>query len=121
MSEFVLCVCVCVCICVHTHTQEIGLELELGLGLMERGGGSLMFIKNPQLKTHTHTHTRNESCNLSFIWGNLKTATQKTAPQIALRNCSKEVVGKDSIYEISVKREYIQSSTYFSKRLLLVL
>ena len=82
MSEFVLCVCVCVCVYVHTHTQEIGLELESGLGLMERGGGSLMFIKNHQLKIKKQK-TQNESCNLGFIWGNLKTATQKTAPQIA--------------------------------------
>ena len=29
------------------------------------------------------------------------------APQILLRNCSKEVVGKDSIYVILVKGEYI--------------
>ena len=29
-------------------------------------------------------------CNLSFIWGKVRTAAQNTAPQIALRNCSKE-------------------------------
>ena len=45
----------CVCVLVCTHTQEIGLELESGLGLMERGGGSLMFIKNHQLKTKSKT------------------------------------------------------------------
>ena len=52
---FFVCVCVCVCVRVRTHTQEIGLELESGLGLMERGGGSLMFIKNHQLKTKSKT------------------------------------------------------------------
>ena len=35
------------------------------------------------------------------------------APQILLRNCSKEVVGKDSIYVILVKGEYRKSSTNF--------
>ena len=34
---------------------------------------------------------------------------QETEPQIALRICSKEV----SIYVISVKGEYMQTSTYF--------
>ena len=43
----------------------------------------------------------------------MRTAAWETAFQIALRNCSKEVVGKDSIYVILVKGEYMQSSTYF--------
>ena len=37
----------------------------------------------------------------------------KIAFQMAVRNCSKEVVGKVSIYEILVNGEYMQSSTYF--------
>ena len=32
------------------------------------------------------------SCKLSFIWGKMSTASQETAPQRALRDCSKEVV-----------------------------
>ena len=38
----------------------------------------------------------------------------------ALRNCSKEVGGKVSIYVILVKGEYMQSNIYVSKRFLLV-
>ena len=44
----------------------------------------------------------------------MRTLAQETASQIALRNCSKEIVGKVSIYLILVKgEEYMQSSTYF--------
>ena len=46
--------------------------------------------------------------------------TQETAPQIALRNCSKEAGGKASICVILVMGEYMQSSTYFSKSFMLV-
>ena len=42
-----------------------------------------------------------ENCKLNFIWGRMRTAAQETAPQIALINCSKEVVGgMVSIYMI---------------------
>ena len=51
---------------------------------------------------------RRESCKLSFIWGKMRTVARETAFQIALRNCSKEVGGKVSIYVILVKGEYMQ-------------
>ena len=35
-----------------------------------------------------------QSCELSFIWGKMRTAAQETAPQIALRDWFKEVVGE---------------------------
>ena len=35
-----------------------------------------------------------ESRELSFTWDKMRTATWDTAPQIALRDCSKEVVGE---------------------------
>ena len=35
-----------------------------------------------------------ESRELSFIWGKMKTTAQETAPQIALRDGSKEVVAE---------------------------
>ena len=38
-----------------------------------------------------------ENCELSFIWGKMRTIAWETAFQIALRNCSKEVVMKVSI------------------------
>ena len=34
--------------------------------------------------------SQSESCELSFIWGKMRTAVQQTTPQIALRDCSKE-------------------------------
>ena len=44
----------------------------------------------------------------------MRTFAQETASQIALRNCSKEIVGKVSAHVILVKgEEYMQSSTYF--------
>ena len=56
--------------------------------------------------------------------GKLRTAAWDTAFQIALRNCSKEVGGKVSIYVILLKGEYMQSSSYiffFFRRFLLVM
>ena len=51
----------------------------------------------------------------------MRTAARETAPQIALRNCSKEVgMGEVRIYLIWVKGKYIQSNIYFSRRFLLV-
>ena len=50
----------------------------------------------------------------------MRTAAHATEPRTALRNCSKEAAGKVSIYEILVKREYMQSCTYLSRRFLLV-
>lgn len=46
----------------------------------------------------------------------MKIIAQETAFQIALRNCSKEVQEKVSIYVILVKEEYMQSSTYFFQK-----
>ena len=42
----------------------------------------------------------------------MRTAAQETAPQIAMRLCFKEAGGKDSIYVILVKGEYMQLSTF---------
>ena len=41
--------------------------------------------------THTHTNAQSESCELSFIWGKMRTIAQGTASQIALQSCSREV------------------------------
>ena len=54
-----------------------------------------------------------ESCGSSFIGGETRTSAQETALQGVLRDCSKEVGGKDSIYVILMKEEYMQSNTYF--------
>ena len=55
---------------------------------------------------HATVNLKNAQCEdfkLSFIWGKMSIAAQETAPHIALRNCSKEVRGRDSIYVILVK------------------
>ena len=54
------------------------------------------------------------SCQLSFIGGRMRTIAWETAPQIALRNCSKGVGGRSMyMYVIFMRGEYIQSSTEF--------
>ena len=40
---------------------------------------------------------------LSFIWGKMRTAAQETAPQIALRNCSEELVGEGQYVSVNYK------------------
>ena len=35
-----------------------------------------------------------ETCELSFIWGKMRTVAQEAASPIALRDCSKLVVGE---------------------------
>ena len=45
-----------------------------------------------------------QSFELNFTWDKMKTAARETAPQIILRNCSKEVVGEVDI--ILVKGEF---------------
>ena len=60
------------------------------------------------LRTVSLKNAQHGSCKLNFMWGQ---SVQETAPQIALRNCSKEA-GKVSTYMILVKGEYMQS-TYF--------
>ena len=61
----------------------------------------------------TLKYAPHESCDLSFIWGKMKTITQGIAFHIALRQCSKEIGKKDSIYVILVKGEYMQSRIHF--------
>ena len=50
----------------------------------------------------------------------MRTSAWEIVPQIALTNFSKEVGRKVSTCVILVKREYMQTSTYFSRRFLLV-
>ena len=47
----------------------------------------------------------------------MRTIAQETVSQIALRNCSKEVGGKENIYVILVKGEYRQSNPYFFQKI----
>ena len=57
---------------------------------------------------------------MSFIWGKMGVAARETAPQIALRNCSKEVVGTDSIYVILANVEYTLTAHIFCRKFPLV-
>ena len=50
----------------------------------------------------------------------MRTIAQETAFRIALRDCSEEAGGTVSVYVILVKGEYVQCSTHFCRRLLLV-
>ena len=65
----------------------------------------------------TEKNIQNESCELSFIWGKMRTIAQERF-QIALRNCSREVAGKVSIniYVILVKREFSAIKGFLYKR-----
>ena len=45
----------------------------------------------------------------------MRTAAWETAPPIALRHCSREAAGKDSIYVILVMGAYMQSNIFFQK------
>ena len=61
-----------------------------------------------------------ESCELSFIWGKLRTEAQEAASQIALRDCSKGAVGK-SQYIRFWWREFYAMKRSFYKRFLWVI
>ena len=67
----------------------------------------------------TKKSAQREGYKLSFIWGNVRTAAQGTAPQIALRNCSKEV-GEKTVYMRCWQREstYTQAHIFCRKFLL---
>ena len=60
-------------------------------------------------------NAQHESCELSFIGGKRRTAAQEPAPQIALRNCSKEAGEKVSIYVIFGEGEIHAMKHFFQK------
>ena len=49
---------------------------------------------NLRIKLSTKKAVQLESCELSFIWGKMRTAAWEAASQIALRDCSKVAVGE---------------------------
>ena len=51
-------------------------------------------IKKAEPRFQLLTKKMHKSCELSFIWGQMRPAAQKTAPQIVLRDCSKGAVGE---------------------------
>ena len=46
----------------------------------------------------------------------MRTAVQETAPQIVLRNCSKEAIGGKSIYKVLVEAKFKIFKHSFYKR-----
>ena len=78
----------------------------------------------------SYTHTRSPpvstkmmhsvSFELSFIWDKMRTAAQETAPQIALRDCSKETVGEGQYIWFWRRGSSMQLSTHFINGFLLV-
>ena len=56
-----------------------------------------------------------ESCELSFIWGKMRTIARETAFQIALRNCSKEVGERSGFYMILVKGVRAVKHTFWQR------
>ena len=56
-----------------------------------------------------------ESCELSFIWGKMRTAAWEAASQIALRDCSKVAVGESQYIRFRWRRSSIPWSTHFTK------
>ena len=66
---------------------------------------------------HTHTHTHNvRVTNQVLFKGKMRTISQKTAPQIVLKNCSKKVNRVVSIYAILLKGEYVQKVDIFLQK-----
>ena len=49
----------------------------------------------------------------SFIWGKNRTAAQERAPQIALRNCSKEVGNRQYICDADKGRVHTVKHIFF--------
>ena len=64
----------------------------------------------------TKTHVQLESDKLSFIWGKMRTAGQQAAPQITLRDHSKEVVGEGQYTQVLVKGEFNANKHLLYKR-----
>ena len=68
----------------------------------------------------TKTDAQHESFKLSFIWDEMRTAAWETAPQIALRDCSEQVMGQGRYIRFWWRGNSMQSSAYFIKGFLLV-
>ena len=68
----------------------------------------------------TKKDAQHESFKLSFIWDKMRTAAWETAPQIALRDCSKQVMGEGQYIRFWWRGNSMKSSAYFIRDFLLV-
>ena len=57
-----------------------------------------------------------ESCEVSFMWGNMRTVAQEAPSQIALRDRSKAAVGESQYIRFLVKGEFNTMKQSFYKR-----
>ena len=64
------------------------------------------------------TDAQFERCELSFIWGKMRTAAQETAPQITQKLLQRDSGGRSVWFWW--RGSSVQSSTYFTKGFLLV-
>ena len=64
------------------------------------------------------TDAQFERCELSFIWGKMRTAAQETAPQITQKLLQRDSGGRSVWFWW--RGSSVQSSTYFTKRFLRV-
>ena len=55
---------------------------------------SFIKVRKGTEKVLTKKNVQLESCELSFIWGKMRTAAQEAASQTAPRDCSKAAVGE---------------------------
>ena len=58
---------------------------------------------------------QHENCELSFIWGKMRTIAWETAFQISLRNCSREVGGRSMLYMTLVKEGRAVKHTFWQR------
>ena len=72
------------------------------------------------LRVSTEKKAQCESCELNFIGGQNEDYGWEIAFQITLGNCSKAVEGNVSISDFGEVGGYMQSSTHFFRRILLV-
>ena len=68
----------------------------------------------------TKKDAQHESFKLSFIWDKMRTAAWETAPQIALRDGSKQAMGEGQYIRFWWRGNSMKSSAYFIRDFLLV-
>ena len=71
---------------------------------------SFSVIKIPTKKKKNAQH---ESCELSFIWGNIRTAAWETAPPIALRNFQRGTGKRQYILDFGKKGAHAIKHIFF--------
>ena len=90
----------------------------LSLGALTHG---MVFISSHGCHCGLKKDVQVESCELSFIWGKMRTAALEAASQIALRDCSKAEVGVSQYIRFWWSGGSIPWSTQFTTGFLLVM